>query len=159
MSSVDSSLLSFCDSVVTKFVVVDSVADVVVDSLELSAVVVEGAAVVVVVVVVVVVDLNGLYGFGLSSVILISSGLVISLIVMPSGFPLASCMSSFGVLFPADAVAIDTITSFLVDFESESFAAEILTSSGNEGGGLRLLKSQIHLLAQKSRTFRILSIS
>lgn len=92
-----------------------------------------GLAVVVVVVVVVVVDLVGLNAFGLSSVMRISSGLVISLILMPSGLSLASCrfLSSFERSPPMVVVENETITSFLdVDlFASASFAANFVSSS------------------------------
>lgn len=143
--------------IVLLFIDVDSVdSDLVAASLELSVLSVDvrvvsvvaevvGAIAVVVVVVVgvgfvaaVVVDLNGLNGFGLSSVIRISSGLVISFILIPNGLSFANCNNGFfsslgGVPVPAAAVVVvanDIITSFFDgDFLSVSFAVAILMSS------------------------------
>lgn len=116
----------------TSVSVVTSSAAAVVDATVVGDVVVD-----VVVVVVDVVDLNGLNGFGLSSVILISSGFVISLILMPSGFSLASCnMESLSLLLPLPLLAcvlvtgVLMITSFFDNFESASLTTgDILTSS------------------------------
>lgn len=88
------------------------------------------------VVVVVVVDLVGLNAFGLSSVIRISSGFVISLILMPNGFSFANCkfFSSFDRSLVVVVVESEIITSFLdIDlFASDSFAANFVSSVHNE---------------------------
>lgn len=85
------------------------------------------------VVVVVVVDLVGLNAFGLSSVIRISSGLVISLILIPSGFSFANCrfLSFFDKSLLIVVVDNEMITSFLdVDlFASDSFAVNLESSA------------------------------
>lgn len=114
------------------------VCSVCVEVLSIEASVVEsvgGLAVVVVVVVVVVVDLVGLNAFGLSSVIRISSGFVISLILMPNGLSFASCrfLSSFERSLPVVVVESDMTTSFLdVDLlASASFAANFVSSVMN----------------------------